>query len=154
MHIVHVLISSLPWLIGLILNWPLCSFILEEPRHPCQRRAVFLFPDFLMLLRPRPAESEAVAMGTTHKDEVEERRERDAYIHGGGREEACDAAAPDWLQAPSNPTHSSLRVIISGAKLVTAAAAGSLSSSPRFIESLSAMLCPVCRPVTQPKDAR
>lgn len=61
----------------------------------------------------------------------------------------------DWLQAFSNPTHPPLCVIISGAKLVTAAAAaaGSLSSTPRFIESLSVMLYPVCRPVTQPKDA-
>lgn len=62
----------------------------------------------------------------------------------------------DWLQASSNPTHPTFYVI-SGAKLVTAAAAataGSFSSSPRFIESLSVMLCPVCRSVTQPKDTR
>lgn len=76
------------------------------------------------------------------------------YEVEGGRKHVT-LLPSDWLQASSNPTHPSLCVIISGAKLVTAAAAaGSLSSSPRFIESLSVMLCPVCRPVTQPKDVR
>lgn len=76
------------------------------------------------------------------------------YAVEGGRKHVT-LPPSDWLQASSNPTHPSLCVIISGAKLVTAAAAaGSLSSSPRFIESLSVMLCPVCRPVTQPKDVR
>lgn len=113
---------------------------------------------FYMLLHLRPAESKPVAMETTHKDEVEERRERAAYIRAveGGRKRVTLLPC-DWLQASSNPTHPSLCVIISGAKLVTAAAvaaAGSLSSPPRFIESLSVMLCPVCGPVTQPKDVR
>lgn len=79
------------------------------------------------------------------------------YAVEGGRKHVT-LLPSDWLQASSNPTHPCLCVIISGAKLVTAAAAaaaaGSLSSSPRFIESLSVMLCPVCRPVTQPKDVR
>lgn len=76
------------------------------------------------------------------------------YAVEGGRKHVT-LLPSDWLQASSNPTHPSLCVIISGAKLVTAAAAaGSLSSSPRFIESSSVMLCPVCRPVTQPKDVR
>lgn len=111
-----------------------------------------------MLLRPGPCRVLAGCYGNHAQGQSrgeEGGREMLTYAAEGERKRVTLLPC-DWLQASSNPTHPTFYVI-SGAKLVTAAAAataGSFSSSPRFIESLSVMLCPVCRSVTQPKDTR
>lgn len=110
-----------------ILWYPLCSFIFGFATSPLPTLHCSPVSSFCMLLSLWVW----ACYYRNHTEGQSRGEEGEMLTSSGGWEQADDAAPSDWLQESFNPAHPRcvMIIIISAAKLVTAAAAGSLSLS-------------------------